>query len=103
MRVLAAVAPAVLIATLLAVAAAALTGFPWWPAAALAVLLAVLVLPVVVYLQVLKRNERFYRSEIARGLTRALDSGSGAQGQLRAPRGQADRVLGPAQGHARPR
>ena len=74
MRVLAAVAPAVLIATLLAVAAAALTGFPWWPAAVLAVLLAVLVLPVVVYLQVLKRNERFYRSEIARGLTRALDS-----------------------------
>ena len=74
MRVLAAVAPGVLIATLLAVAAAALTGFPWWPAAVLAVLLAVLVLPVVVYLQVLKRNERFYRSEIARGLTRALDS-----------------------------
>ena len=74
MRVLAAVAPAVLIATLLAVAAAALTGFPWWPAVALAVLLAVLVLPVVVYLQVLKRNERFYRSEIARGLDRALDS-----------------------------
>ena len=74
MRVLAAVAPAVLIATLLAVAAAALTGFPWWPAAVLAVLLAVLVLPVVVYLQVLKRNERFYRSEIARGLNRALNS-----------------------------
>lgn len=74
MRLLAAIAPVVALMAIIALLAALITRFPWRPGLILLAALAGLALPVVGYLQVLRRSERFYRSEIARGLTRAFES-----------------------------
>lgn len=57
-----------------ALVVALLSDFPWGVGLALLALFTLLVLPVLVYLQVLKRSKRFYDSEIAKGLTRAFES-----------------------------
>jgi len=74
MRLLAAVAPFVGGAAVLALVAAWLFDFSSWPGLGLLALFALLVLPVVIYLQALKHSESFYDSEIAHGLTRAFES-----------------------------